>query len=184
MKKSFWSPTSILIDPLRGQQSCKNNWNRSRAAPSHPVSRYNDENSAQSLCNLNQIGHTLASHPSPFMQYILYYGAKPSQQVCGEGYDDEQIGKEVFELDARGSRPNGIFEYPYPLPIFSPLDDPQPCLYSDGSWRKPQIFLLISLLIAGPNMICLILRSVTMLCRMTALLCIQLVSLCNFLKRR
>ena len=40
MKKSFWSPTSILIDPLRGQQSCKNNWNRSRAAPSHPVSRF------------------------------------------------------------------------------------------------------------------------------------------------
>ena len=51
------------------------------------------------------------------------------------GYDDPQIGKEVYELDARGSRPNAIFEYPYRIPVFSLLDDPEPCIKSDGSFN-------------------------------------------------
>ena len=79
---------------------------------------HNDENHSQDLSNQKQTGHTLASHPSPFLHYLFHWGGKPPQQVCGQGYDDPQIGKDVYELDARGSRPNAIFEYPYRIPIF------------------------------------------------------------------
>ncbi len=42
----------------------------------------------------------------------------------------------VYKLDARGSRPNAIWEYPYRLPIFSPLDQPERCLDDSGNWRR------------------------------------------------
>ena len=110
---------------------------------------HNDETHSQDLSNQNQTGHTLASHPSPFLHYLFHWGGKPPQQVCGAGYDDPQIGKDVYELDARGSRPNAIFEYPYRIPIYSPLDDPEPCTKSDGSFNPEKYdynFVLISMI--------------------------------------
>ena len=44
----------------------------------------------------------------------------------------------MYRLDARGSRPNAVWEYPYRLPIFSPIDEPERCLTGDGHWvRNP-----------------------------------------------
>ena len=85
--------------------------------------------------------HTLASHPSPLIQDIFFRCGKPSQQVSGVGAEHVPRGQAVFEVDARGSRPNGIFEYPYKLPIFSPIDDPIPCTWTNGTWRRdPTVF--------------------------------------------
>ena len=41
-------------------------------------------------------------------------------------------GDDVYRLDARGSRPNAVWEYPYRLPIFSPIDEPERGLDNDG----------------------------------------------------
>ena len=54
---------------------------------------HNNENHSQYMSNQKKNGHTLASHPSPFMHYLFHYGGKPPQQVCGEGYDEPQRGK-------------------------------------------------------------------------------------------
>ena len=56
------------------------------------------------------------------------------QQVSGNGCEQGDV---VYELDARGSRPNGLWYYGYRIPIFSPIDDPQACLRTDGDiWRE------------------------------------------------
>ena len=83
---------------------------------------HNDENHAQDMSNTkhDSHGHTLASHPSPLIQYILDMEGKPKQQVSGEGDDTERRDMHVYELDARSSRPNCIFEYQYPIPISLP----------------------------------------------------------------
>lgn len=98
---------------------------------------HNDENTAQYLANQNHSFHTIASHPSPFLHRVFLRCGKPLQQVSGLGAENIPMGLSVFEADARGSRPNGIFDYAYRLPIFSPIDDPQPCTWSDGTWRRP-----------------------------------------------
>ena len=77
------------------------------------------------------IGHTLASHPCPKVEELFKVSGKPRQQTGGIGGRQYQS---VFKLDGRGSRPNGVWEYPYPLPIFSPLDEPEPCLDERGAW--------------------------------------------------
>ena len=79
-------------------------------------------------------GHTLASHPSPLVAEWFKISGKPRQQTGGV----KCSGDDIYRLDARGSRPNAIWEYPYRLPIFSPIDEPERCLGDDGSWvRNP-----------------------------------------------
>ena len=92
---------------------------------------HNEENHAQDLSN-PWYGHTLASHPSPVLQDLFEKEGKPRQQVFGSGATS---GKPVYEIDARGSRSNGIWEYGYGIPIFSPVDDPERCLDDNGLWR-------------------------------------------------
>lgn len=59
--------------------------------------------------------------------------------MSGVGAENVPMGLYVFEVDDRSSRPNGIFEYAYSRPIFSPIYDPQPCTWSNGTWRRPLI---------------------------------------------
>ena len=86
--------------------------------------------------NMTHMAIRLHRTHRPFIQYILDMEGKPKQQVSGEGYDTERRDMNVYELDARSSRPNGIFESQYPIPIFSPLDDPVPCQDGNGKWAQ------------------------------------------------
>ena len=40
---------------------------------------------------------------------------------------------EVACIDIRSCRPNSLFSYGYGLPVFSPIDDPQPCIDDSGA---------------------------------------------------
>ena len=75
------------------------------------------------------IGHTLASQPSPLVENLFKVSGKPRQQTGGIGAKGYET---VYKLDGRGSRPNGVWEYPYKLPIFSPLDEPERCIQDEG----------------------------------------------------
>ena len=67
---------------------------------------------------------------------LFKVSGKPRQQTGGIGGKGFET---VCKLDARGSRPNSVWEYPYPLPIFSPLDEPERCLDDTGVWvRAPR----------------------------------------------
>ena len=79
------------------------------------------------------IGHTLASQPSPLVEDLFKVSGKPRQQTGGIGAKGYQT---VYKLDGRGSRPNGVWEYPYELPIFSPLDEPEPCIQDEGGLTR------------------------------------------------
>ena len=78
-------------------------------------------------------GHTLASHPSPLVAELFQISGKPKQQSGGM----KCSGDDIYRLDARGSRPNALWEYPYRLPIFSPIDEPERCVDEDGIWTRP-----------------------------------------------
>ena len=55
----------------------------------------------------------------------------PTQQVLCNGAPEDA---EVFDIDARGSRPNALFDYKFDIPVVSPLDDIQAI---DGAcWRE------------------------------------------------
>ena len=79
------------------------------------------------------IGHTLASQPSPLVEDLFKVSGKPRQQTGGIGAKGYQT---VYKLDGRGSRPNGVWEYPYELPIFSPLDEPERCIQDEGGLTR------------------------------------------------
>jgi hypothetical protein len=54
----------------------------------------------------------------------------PTQVVWGE---KPETNEDVQCIDIRNCRPNSLFSYGYDLPVFSPIDDPQPCIDDSGA---------------------------------------------------
>ena len=77
-------------------------------------------------------GHTLASHMTPVLAQWFKL-CKPKQQ---SGRSEEEPKGPVYKIDAGGSRPESIFNYPYPLPIFSPMDEPEKCHNDSGHFVR------------------------------------------------
>ena len=61
----------------------------------------------------------------------------PTQVVWGEKPETSAPNKDVQCIDICNCRPNSLFSYGYDLPVFSPIDDPQPCIDSSGALLYP-----------------------------------------------